>query len=170
MSNKTKNQPDAPLEKINEGETKFLLSFLDLDTISFSCHQLKDFPHMPLSDGKKLHRNYKTCDTLMKSIREEGDLIEKRRADIKKMRSEVKNEDEAIEVDNLMKDLIAETLEFNKKTHEVYLYTMPSTDFPDDRAKFGKKTIPDQLKGEREVDYINFYLELLGNVIIDCDL
>lgn len=106
----------------------------------------------------------------MKEIREEGDLIEKRRADIKRMRADVKHEDEAIEVDTLMKDLVAETQEFNKKLHEVYLYTIPSTDFPDDRAKFGKKTIPDQMKGEREVEYISFYLELLGNVIIDNDL
>lgn len=170
MSNKTKGQPDAPLAVIPEGTTKFLFSFLELDTIAFSCHNLKDFSLMALSDGKKLHRNYKTCDSLMKVIREEGDLIEKRRADIKRMRADVKHEDEAIEVDALMKDLVAETQEFNKKLHEVYLYTIPSTDFPDDRAKYGKKTIPDQMKGEREVEYISFYLELLGNVIIDNDL
>lgn len=170
MSNKTKNQPDAPLAVIPEGTTPFLLSFLELDTIAFSCHNLKDFPLMPLSDGKKLHRNYKTCDALMKAIREEGDLIEKRRADLKKMRANVASEDEAVEVDNLMKDLIAETQEFNKREHEVHLYTMSSSDFPDDRTKFGKKTIPDQLKGEREVEYVSFYLELLGAVITDDDL
>lgn len=170
MSNKTKNQPDAPLAAINDGTAPFLLSYLDLDTISFSCNCLKDFAHMPLADGRKLHRNYKITDARLKEIREDGEIIEKRRAELKKMRAEPLNEDQAKEVDDLMKDLVIETNDFNKRLHEVYLHTIPDTDFPEEREKWGKKIIPDQMKGEREVEYVNFYYELLGNVITDSGL
>lgn len=164
---KIKNLPNAPLAKIDGTEKEYTLSFFEINNISHNCNLLKDFNPLPLISNRKLHKNYRILSELIEEIKEEGEVIEEKRAKL----NAILNDPELTpklkeETDELMDGVKVATKVFNKEKRNVYLYTIPIGDFPAERDKFGKKKIPLQNGQSSEVEYINSYLELLETVII----
>lgn len=161
-----KNSPTAPVENKNENKKPFTFDFNEVNNIGGHCNLLKDFPLTKLVNNRKLNDNYKTLKVLIKSIDEDAELLNNRQQDLEKLRA---NKDatpeEKLTVIELAAELVKETKAHNKKTYDVFLYTILDSEFPKEREQFGKKNTTDQYGRPMEVEYIMSYLELIGTVI-----
>jgi len=177
MSNKlTKAKWD---KEINGSEkaiaSKFSLSFNEIDTIAFHCNVLQDYLYAPFKALRKLHDNYVTCKVKLEEIGEIANQLNKRQADLNekvresqiKATEENKPWEEPEDLKAVRLDHNKSIEDFNKKKYDINLFTVAESDFPEDRAKFEKKTVQVGQMQPREVDTFTSFLELLGSVITD---
>lgn len=161
-----KNSPTAPVENKNENKKPFTFDFTELNTIGGHCNLLKDFPLTKLVNNRKLNDNFKTLKVLIKNIEENAELLTNRQQDLENLRA---NKDatpeEKLMVIELAAELVKETKAHNKRTYDVFLYTILDSEFPKEREQFGKKNSTDHYGRQIDIEYITSYLELQGTVI-----
>lgn len=144
-------------KSLYNGDTKFDLTFFEINEKIFHCNMLKDMSAISFDSSIKLNRNSKILVLALDELSEAGEILTERAENINER---IKNEGETEDLKKLRADTDKLIVEHNNRTISVHLYTLDQADFPTDKEKFGSKLIQ---SGQR--DRFASFLELLGNII-----
>lgn len=160
MSNKLKNQKDAPLASLpGQPKKEFNLTQTEARILSFNLSVLSDFENTSLLALRKIYKNVSAVNAKIKENQEDQAVIDARGQVLFKADSKATEEQKEA--------FIAESKAFSEELIPVELFTLNVSDFPDDRSKFGKRNYHFGQGRQEEVGYVSSYLDLIEAGVIE---